>query len=98
MMVSMLTPLYLRRSVMLRKPKSIYEGKRSKTLLKVKTFYDAEAEVVGYVDGKVSSPHNVRAPVNVTDDLYSWQGKYKGMTGSLTVRMASGKEFVSPLP
>jgi ATP-dependent DNA ligase len=29
-----------------------YEGRRSGTLLKIKTFYDAEAVVTGYVPGK----------------------------------------------
>ena len=29
-----------------------YEGRRSGTLLKIKTFYDAEALVTGYVAGK----------------------------------------------
>ncbi|GLB34971.1 putative DNA ligase [Lyophyllum shimeji] len=38
--------------LMLRKPGSIYEGRRSATLLKIKTFYDAEAVVTGYVPGK----------------------------------------------
>ncbi|KAF8723466.1 hypothetical protein AX14_009249 [Amanita brunnescens Koide BX004] len=38
--------------VMLRKPESSYEGRRSNTLLKVKTFQDAEAIVTGYVPGK----------------------------------------------
>ncbi|GAA5895336.1 hypothetical protein JCM5296_002379 [Sporobolomyces johnsonii] len=38
--------------LMLRQPGSPYVPKRSKTLLKVKTFYDAEAEVVGYEPGK----------------------------------------------
>ncbi|KAJ7853573.1 DNA ligase [Mycena olivaceomarginata] len=38
--------------LMLRKAKSKYEGRRSSTLLKIKTFYDAEAEVTGYTDGK----------------------------------------------
>ncbi|KAJ3047294.1 hypothetical protein HK097_011659 [Rhizophlyctis rosea] len=38
--------------LMLRKPGSLYEGKRSGTLLKVKSFFDAEAEVVGYEPGK----------------------------------------------
>ncbi|CAE7088844.1 unnamed protein product [Rhizoctonia solani] len=38
--------------VMLRQPGSEYEGKRSSSLLKVKTFYDGEAEVVGYEPGK----------------------------------------------
>ncbi|GAA6007665.1 hypothetical protein JCM11491_003917 [Sporobolomyces phaffii] len=38
--------------LMLRQPGSVYVGKRSKTLLKVKTFYDAEAKVIGYEAGK----------------------------------------------
>ena len=38
---------------MLRKAKSLYVGKRSDTLLKVKTFFDAEAKVIGYEPGKV---------------------------------------------
>lgn len=37
---------------MLRKPKSIYENCRSELLLKVKTFTDAEATVIGYEEGK----------------------------------------------
>jgi len=37
---------------MLRKPGSIYEGRRSASLLKIKTFYDAEAIVTGYAPGK----------------------------------------------
>ncbi|KAL0060661.1 hypothetical protein AAF712_012538 [Marasmius tenuissimus] len=37
--------------LMLRKPKSQYEGHRSSSLLKVKTFYDAEAIVTGHADG-----------------------------------------------
>ncbi|KAJ7040743.1 DNA ligase [Mycena alexandri] len=38
--------------LMLRKAGSKYEARRSSTLLKIKTFYDAEAEVTGYTDGK----------------------------------------------
>ncbi|KAK4055379.1 hypothetical protein OIO90_003217 [Microbotryomycetes sp. JL221] len=38
--------------VMLRQPKSIYVNKRDKSLLKVKSFYDAEARVVGYEPGR----------------------------------------------
>ncbi|KAF9552728.1 DNA ligase/mRNA capping enzyme [Agrocybe pediades] len=38
--------------LMLRKPASVYEGRRSGTLLKIKTFYDAEAIVTGYAPGK----------------------------------------------
>ncbi|PBK63457.1 DNA ligase/mRNA capping enzyme [Armillaria solidipes] len=38
--------------LMLRKPGSQYEGRRSSTLLKIKTFYDAEAVVTGYAPGK----------------------------------------------
>ena len=37
--------------LMLRKPGSRYEAGRSSTLLKVKTFHDAEARVIGYVAG-----------------------------------------------
>lgn len=36
---------------MLRDPESKYENRRSKSLLKVKTFYDDEAEVIGYKPG-----------------------------------------------
>jgi DNA ligase 1 len=38
--------------LMLRKQGSIYERVRSSTLLKVKTFMDAEAKIVGYTEGK----------------------------------------------
>lgn len=37
--------------VMLRDPESRYVGKRSSTLLKVKTFLDSEAIILGYVEG-----------------------------------------------
>lgn len=38
--------------LMLRDPDSMYEPFRSKTLLKVKSFYDAEAIVIGHIEGK----------------------------------------------
>ncbi|KAF9459157.1 hypothetical protein BDZ94DRAFT_1268934 [Collybia nuda] len=38
--------------LMLRQPGSKYEGRRSNTLLKIKTFYDAEAVIIGYMPGK----------------------------------------------
>ncbi len=38
--------------LMLRQPESLYEPGRSATLLKVKTFHDAEATVVGHVPGR----------------------------------------------
>jgi len=38
--------------LMLRRPGSIYERRRSKSLLKVKTFHDEEAVVVGHETGK----------------------------------------------
>jgi DNA polymerase/3'-5' exonuclease PolX len=38
--------------LMLREPKSKYINARSNTLLKVKTFYDAEAVVIGYTAGR----------------------------------------------
>jgi DNA ligase-1 len=37
--------------LMLRKPKSLYEHSRSRTLLKVKSFHDEEGIVVGYTSG-----------------------------------------------
>lgn len=37
--------------IMLRQPGSIYEHRRSNTLLKVKTFVDAEATVIGFKNG-----------------------------------------------
>jgi hypothetical protein len=59
--------------LMLRKPKSLYEGRRSATLLKMKLFSDAEAEVVGYEK--------------------STTGQFKGLVGSLVLRMPSGVQF-----
>jgi DNA ligase-1 len=41
--------------VMIRKPGSLYETKRSTTLLKVKPWKDDEAEVIGYEPGKGSN-------------------------------------------
>lgn len=38
--------------LMLRQPGSLYEGKRSSTLLKVKSFFDDEATVLGYLAGE----------------------------------------------
>lgn len=38
--------------VMLRQPSSLYERTRSQSLLKVKSFYDSEATVVGYTSGR----------------------------------------------
>lgn len=38
--------------LMLREPKSFYERKRSSTLLKVKSFHDAEARVIGHTPGQ----------------------------------------------
>lgn len=38
--------------LMMREPESLYETKRSHTLLKVKSFYDSEAKVVGHSPGK----------------------------------------------
>lgn len=49
--------------VMLRQPDSAYERKRSATLLKVKTFHDAEATVVGYEDGTGRNASSIGAIV-----------------------------------
>ena len=50
--------------LMLRQPGSLYEWKRSKTLLKVKTFSDEEAEVVGHEKG--SRPAGLATPSSVS--------------------------------
>ncbi|KAG0310027.1 hypothetical protein BGZ97_012854, partial [Linnemannia gamsii] len=45
--------------IMLRAPRSRYEFKRSRTLLKVKTFFDEEAIVVGIVKGSGKHSHRM---------------------------------------
>ncbi|XP_055892732.1 uncharacterized protein LOC106077233 [Biomphalaria glabrata] len=47
--------------LMIRQPKSVYEACRSKTLLKIKKFYDAEAIVIGHEAGKGSNQHRCGA-------------------------------------
>lgn len=54
--------------VMLRQPGSAYERKRSGTLLKVKTFQDAEAVVVGYERGTGRNADAVGALVACLQD------------------------------
>ncbi|KAH9515757.1 hypothetical protein Btru_011912 [Bulinus truncatus] len=47
--------------LMIRQPKSVYESCRSKTLLKIKKFYDAEAVVIGHEQGKGSNQYRCGA-------------------------------------
>ncbi len=67
---------------MLRDPNSMYENRRSSSLLKVKTFHDDEAVVLGYKEGtgrcygmvgalKVRNTHGVEFEVGsgLTDEL-----------------------------
>jgi len=54
--------------LMLRQPGSEYERKRSGTLLKVKTFHDAEAVVVGYDGGTGRNAGSVGALVACLQD------------------------------
>lgn len=67
---------------MLRDPESMYENRRSKTLLKVKTFHDDEAVVIGHKPGtgrclgmvgalKVRNTHGVEFEVGsgMTDEI-----------------------------
>lgn len=54
--------------VMLRQPGSMYEPKRSGTLLKVKTFHDAEATVVGYDRGTGRNADGIGAIVACLQD------------------------------
>lgn len=53
--------------IMLRKPESLYEGKRSSTLLKAKKFLDCEVSVRGHVPGKGKHVGRLGALVCSTD-------------------------------
>ncbi|AKU93349.1 DNA ligase (ATP) [Labilithrix luteola] len=53
--------------IMLREPHSLYEQKRSSTLLKVKRFFDIEATVLGHVPGKGKHEGRLGALDCVTD-------------------------------
>jgi DNA ligase-1 len=62
--------------VMLRQPGSLYEGNRSSTLLKVKSFFDDEATVIGHEPG--AGRHKGRLGAV----LLKWKGKtFKAGTG-----------------
>lgn len=54
--------------IMLRQPGSMYENKRSDTLLKVKTFYDAEATVIEHIQGSGRCSNMLGALRVKTDD------------------------------
>lgn len=54
--------------LMLRQAKSEYIGSRSTTLLKVKTFYDAEAKVIGYKGGQGRHRNRVGALELITPE------------------------------
>jgi len=54
--------------LMLRKPGSMYEHKRSKTLLKVKPSQDEEAKVVGHEGGKGQNAYRLGALTLLTPD------------------------------
>jgi len=57
-----------REGLILRKGSSIYEGKRSKNMLKCKEFHDAEYKVVGIVNGPIRYVVNNK---EVTEDMVS---------------------------
>lgn len=67
---------------MLRQADSLYENKRSKTLLKVKSFADDDAIVIGYEDGIGRCKGTVGAlKVRTKDNVYFSVGS--GMTYEL---------------
>jgi len=68
--------------LMLREPGSRYERKRSGTLLKVKTFHDAEAVVVGYDGGTGRNAGRVGALVACLQDGTEFRVS-SGMTDAL---------------
>jgi DNA ligase 1 len=78
--------------VMLRQPGSAYETRRSSTLLKVKTFFDAEATVIGYKDGKNSNKGLVGALECVVPEHVTLQigGKSCTLKKGTTFHVGSG--------
>ena len=68
---------------MLREARSLYVAKRSSTLLKVKTFFDAEAIVIGYEPGKVIPPCHPSPVVSVYASYLGWG--YASDVATLTV-------------
>ena len=59
--------------LMLRKPESFYEFKRSNTLLKVKSFFDAEATVVGILNGSGRLDGMMGSLIVRTDDAVEFK-------------------------
>lgn len=64
--------------LMVRNPKMLYEQKRTKNLLKIKPFYDAECEVLSWDHGKIGSKYekmmgniNVKATIEGKEYLFS---------------------------
>lgn len=95
---AMLTRRPPARRLMLRQPGSEYVHKRSSSLLKVKTFHDAEARVVAHEPGKVRplSLPSLRRRQKVygrglTRKMSCAQGKYVGMLGALECVMEDGE-------
>lgn len=78
--------------VMLRQPGSRYDTRRSPTLLKVKTFFDAEATVIGYRDGKNSNKGLVGALECVIPEHITLQigGKSCTLKKGTTFHVGSG--------
>jgi DNA ligase-1 len=69
--------------LMLRAPESEYEGRRSRTLLKVKTFHDSEARIVSYyglTDAERKHPPRVGSVITF---------RYQELSDSGTPRFAS---------
>jgi DNA ligase 1 len=73
--------------IMLRKPGSKYEGKRSHTLLKVKKWFDAEAWVVGHVEGTRPGLCGALMVVN-------GEGKKFKVASGLTEKMAKNPPII----
>jgi DNA ligase-1 len=71
--------------VMLRQPGSTHERKRSGTLLKVKTFHDAEATVIGYESGTGRNASTIGAVVAKLPDGTEFRIS-SGLTDQLRVK------------
>ena len=74
--------------LMLRKPGSRYERKRSNVLLKVKMWHDAEAMVIGHVEGTRPGLCGSLKVVSVSDDSGVKKGTIFKVASGMTERMA----------
>jgi DNA ligase-1 len=75
--------------LMLRKPGSLYERKRSKTLYKIKSFYDSEAKVISYEEGK-GRLKGMKCGVMIVEALYEIKNNRFTLLKGCTFKVGTG--------